>query len=216
VVISPLVLTLVACGASGLGGLSATVENNRTTNTNTETTNTNTNTVTDASTTTTINYYAAPQSESNADKATQPADGTSKAPEAVPPPKAPIKSQNGLAMLTETEIQLIEPISFQLESAKLEPQSLRVIDAVAELMQQHPEVKKVSIEVHSAVVGNLSRQMTLSHSRALEIQDLLKQRGIASSRLTAQGFGATRPVDASGSAEAHDRNRRVEFRIHSQ
>jgi outer membrane protein OmpA-like peptidoglycan-associated protein len=43
------------------------------------------------------------------------------------------------------------------------------------------------------------------------VRDYLVSRGIATDRVTAQGFGPTRPIADNGSAEGRADNRRVEI-----
>jgi OOP family OmpA-OmpF porin len=51
----------------------------------------------------------------------------------------------------------------------------------------------------------------LSEQRAEAVRQALVARfGIAASRLTAQGFGLTRPVESNAAFEGRARNRRVE------
>ena len=53
----------------------------------------------------------------------------------------------------------------------------------------------------------------LSTARALAIVKFLRDQGVPAQRLAATGFGEYHPLDASNSAEAHARNRRIELKF---
>lgn len=53
----------------------------------------------------------------------------------------------------------------------------------------------------------------LSTARAVAVLRFLHQRGVASPRLMAAGYAATKPLDEAISKAAHRRNRRVEIRL---
>jgi chemotaxis protein MotB len=53
----------------------------------------------------------------------------------------------------------------------------------------------------------------LSTARAVAVVRYLEQQGVPSNRMTAAGFGAFHPVDPDQSAEAYQRNRRIELKL---
>jgi outer membrane protein OmpA-like peptidoglycan-associated protein len=91
-----------------------------------------------------------------------------------------------------------------------------LLDAVVTVMREHPDIELISIEGHSASVGDGKSQMdrwNLSMNRARNVRDALVARGIDSSRFTMVAFGNDHPMVAVQSRFGHDKNRRVELRV---
>jgi outer membrane protein OmpA-like peptidoglycan-associated protein len=70
---------------------------------------------------------------------------------------------------------------------------------------------KITVEGHTDSQGVASYNQDLSQRRAQSVRDYLVSRGIATDRITAQGFGLTRPIADNGSPEGRANNRRVEI-----
>jgi len=82
---------------------------------------------------------------------------------------------------------------------------------LAGLMTQYPTLK-VEVQGHTDNVGDPTANLTLSQSRADRVRDILSTRyGIAADRITARGFGQTRPAATNDTPEGRRRNRRVEI-----
>ena len=62
-------------------------------------------------------------------------------------------------------------------------------------------------------VGNESYNLGLADRRAQAVRDALVQRGVASARISAHGFGKAHPVADNGLADGRAMNRRVEIVI---
>jgi outer membrane protein OmpA-like peptidoglycan-associated protein len=62
-------------------------------------------------------------------------------------------------------------------------------------------------------VGNDKRNLKLSDDRAKSVMKWLTDAGIETERLTAEGFGETRPAVVGTTKDAREANRRVEFVI---
>ena len=70
---------------------------------------------------------------------------------------------------------------------------------------------RIAIDGHTDSTGSASHNQTLSEARAASVRDYFVSKGIAASRLTARGFGGTRPVASNETAEGRAKNRRVEL-----
>lgn len=92
------------------------------------------------------------------------------------------------------------------------PGSLEEMDNLASMLQRYPALQ-VTIEGHTDNVGNAEKNMILSKERAKAVADYLIQKSISPDRITARGYGSTRPLATEDTPAAHDRNRRVEFII---
>jgi outer membrane protein OmpA-like peptidoglycan-associated protein len=103
-------------------------------------------------------------------------------------------------------------IFFATGSATLKSESNTELDRLVKLMKDVPSLK-VEISGHTDNVGSPSMNEKLSQDRATSVVTYLIGKGIDKGRLTAKGYGETRPVGSNNSAEGRQENRRVEFEI---
>ncbi|HSL85574.1 MAG TPA: OmpA family protein, partial [Bacteroidales bacterium] len=101
-------------------------------------------------------------------------------------------------------------IRFDVNKATLKPESMGVINEIATLMKEHPEIN-FSVEGHTDSDGDDTFNQTLSEQRAETVVSTLKTMGIEGSRMTSKGWGESKPVDTNATAEGKANNRRVEF-----
>jgi outer membrane protein OmpA-like peptidoglycan-associated protein len=118
-----------------------------------------------------------------------------------------------LAKVEKGKIVIADKIYFDTGKATIKPESFKILEAVAGILKANPDIKKVAIEGHTDDVGNDKRNLKLSDDRAKSVMAWLTTNGIAAERLTAQGFGETRPAVVGTTKEAREANRRVEFII---
>ena len=86
----------------------------------------------------------------------------------------------------------------------------RLNDVASALTKEDPNSKMV-VEGHTDSQGTATYNMDLSQHRAQAVRDYLVTRGIASDRISAQGFGLTRSIADNASPEGRANNRRVEI-----
>lgn len=103
-------------------------------------------------------------------------------------------------------------ITFDTNRADVRPQFQPVLDQLAGSINQYPGTV-VQIEGHTDSVGAAAYNQTLSENRAQSVRSYLIQRGVASNRLQAIGYGLTRPIADNATAEGRAQNRRVEVLI---
>lgn len=101
-------------------------------------------------------------------------------------------------------------IRFDVNKATLRPESMGVINEIATLMKDHPEIK-FSVEGHTDSDGDDAFNQKLSEQRAETVLNTLIEMGIDRSRLTSKGWGESKPVDTNATPEGKANNRRVEF-----
>lgn len=101
-------------------------------------------------------------------------------------------------------------IMFDINKASLKPESMGVINEIADLMKEHQDFK-FSIEGHTDADGDDSYNLNLSEQRAAAVKDALTKMGVDSSRLQVKGMGETIPVSDNKTPEGKANNRRVEF-----
>jgi outer membrane protein OmpA-like peptidoglycan-associated protein len=98
-------------------------------------------------------------------------------------------------------------INFAFNSAILPDQANTMIDRVAELMKEAPDIK-VRVEGHTDAIGSADYNVSLSERRALSVAAYLVKRGIDPSRLVLVGKGMAEPLTAN---PYDPNNRRVQF-----
>ena len=118
-----------------------------------------------------------------------------------------------LVRVTAEQIEISQQINFARASARIMgATSFQVLDAVAGILMRFPTME-VRIEGNTDSQGSDESNLTLSQSRADSVRAYLIQAGVEPGRLTAEGFGESRPLEDNGSAEGRAANRRVEFHI---
>jgi outer membrane protein OmpA-like peptidoglycan-associated protein/tetratricopeptide (TPR) repeat protein len=103
-------------------------------------------------------------------------------------------------------------IFFDVGKAVLRPESNSELDRLAKLMKDVPGLK-IEISGHTDNTGSATVNETLSQSRAEAVVTYLTSKGIPSSRLTAKGYGSSKPVATNNTDEGRQLNRRTEFEI---
>jgi outer membrane protein OmpA-like peptidoglycan-associated protein len=108
-------------------------------------------------------------------------------------------------------ITLSGSVMFVSNKADLLPAAqLKLNDVANALTQQDPE-SKIVVEGHTDSQGTAAANQDLSQRRAESVRSYLLSRGIAADRLSAAGFGPSRPIADNASAEGRANNRRVEI-----
>lgn len=103
-------------------------------------------------------------------------------------------------------------ILFNSGKSSFQEQTLPVLKSIAALLVQYPTAK-FSIEGHTDSTGSSKMNQKLSENRANTVKDYLVENGIAADRLTAAGFGSTKPIDSNATRKGKANNRRVEVNL---
>ena len=98
-------------------------------------------------------------------------------------------------------------INFTFNSAVLPDSAHIMIDRIAQLMKETPQLR-LRVEGHTDAVGSADYNVSLSEERALSVAQYLERQGIARSRLILVGKGKTEPLTHDPYEPA---NRRVQF-----
>ncbi|MGH9594839.1 MAG: OmpA family protein, partial [Bryobacteraceae bacterium] len=101
-------------------------------------------------------------------------------------------------------------IHFDTGKATLQPDSDQVLAEVVKLLGQSPDLK-LRVEGHTDNSGNAAANMVLSEKRAPAVVAWLTGHSVAGARLTAQGFGQSKPVADNSTEDGRAKNRRVEL-----
>jgi OOP family OmpA-OmpF porin len=101
-------------------------------------------------------------------------------------------------------------INFETGKSDIKPESQPVIGQMVEMLKQNPGLN-ISIEGHTDDVGTAQSNQILSENRAQSVMKALITQGIPGSRLSAKGFGASKPIADNRTEEGKAKNRRVEI-----
>jgi outer membrane protein OmpA-like peptidoglycan-associated protein len=80
------------------------------------------------------------------------------------------------------------------------------------IFKEYPKAS-FTIEGHTDSVGSERSNQILSERRANAVRDYLIANGISDDRLTAVGYGETRPIDSNKTRSGRANNRRVEVKL---
>lgn len=115
--------------------------------------------------------------------------------------------------VTDAEIKLHEKVEFETDSATLLPSSTPILDEVAKVLTDHPEIEHVRVGGHTDSTASSEHNLKLSDDRAASVKQYLVDHGIAPERLSSKGYGETRPIADNNTEEGRALNRRVDIHI---
>ena len=115
--------------------------------------------------------------------------------------------------VVKNEIVILEQVQFDTGKATIKKASSELLDEVAQVLSQHPEMTKVEVQGHTDNRGSAGLNKKLSQARAEAVRKALIARGVGAERLSAAGFGPDRPIADNDTDEGRQRNRRVQFLI---
>jgi outer membrane protein OmpA-like peptidoglycan-associated protein len=115
--------------------------------------------------------------------------------------------------LTVEKIEIKGEVYFDTAKATIKPESFPLLDEVAQVMKDHPELLKLRIEGHTDSRGGDAYNLQLSKDRAASVLQYLVEHGVEAGRLESEGYGETKPLDKRENEAAWSKNRRVDFFI---
>lgn len=101
-------------------------------------------------------------------------------------------------------------INFDVNKAIIKPESMGELNAIMKYLNETPGTR-FEIGGHTDADGSDASNLTLSQKRADAVKTQLVSMGVEAGRLTAKGYGKTKPVADNATFEGKAQNRRVEF-----
>ena len=128
------------------------------------------------------------------------------------PPKNEVRPEPAKPVVSAAMAERYIPKNVQFEKGKtvILASSFKELNAFIRFMKKYPHLK-VMVEGHTDVIGDPKLNLELSQDRAKTIFDYLVKEGIASQRITYEGFGSSRPLFVPMPGKYHPENRRVVF-----
>ena len=103
-------------------------------------------------------------------------------------------------------------VNFETGSDQLTANSRYELDNLVEALKANRDIK-IEVSGHTDNTGDASENQTLSEARATAVFNYLSNNGVTPNRMTAVGYGQTKPVDTNETEDGRAMNRRTEFKI---
>jgi OOP family OmpA-OmpF porin len=124
--------------------------------------------------------------------------------------EAPVPVSEPAPASVQEKVSIMLNVEFDTAKSVVKEKYRDDIKRVADFMKMYPETN-AAIEGHTDNIGNAEYNQKLSDARAKSVrQYLIKNFGIKASRLTAVGYGLTKPIASNDTEEGRQKNRRVE------
>lgn len=141
-------------------------------------------------------------------------DGVSDAEDRCPSAKGTITNKGCPEMAREDIVRInviASKIYFETNSDKLKLISNSQLDDLAQILTRYDGVN-LTIEGHTDTDGEDAYNMSLSQKRTDSVKNYLISKGVSAERLSAIGYGETKPVATNKTAAGKAKNRRVELK----
>jgi OmpA-OmpF porin, OOP family len=129
------------------------------------------------------------------------------APQPATPPAAPATTDGAPV---PQALAAIKPILFANASAEIQARYRPVLNQVAKIMAASPGLV-LEVAGHTDQRASSEYNEKLSRRRADAVRDYLIGKGVSADRLSAAGYGETKPVADNNTEAGRQQNRRVEF-----
>lgn len=126
------------------------------------------------------------------------------------------RPKNANVTVGKGEIFIKQQIQFAIDSATILPESNGLLSEIADVMIKNPRIKRVEVQGHTDNTGTPDHNKQLSNDRAQAVVSWLSAHGVGADRMTAVGYGQTKPLVPNVTAGNRAKNRRVQFIIADQ
>jgi OmpA-OmpF porin, OOP family len=106
----------------------------------------------------------------------------------------------------------LKNIYFDFDKTTLKSESFVELNKVVEFLKSNPTVE-IEISGHTDSKGSDDYNLNLSQGRSQSVVDYIAGQGIDAFRLTAHGYGESKPIDTNNTEDGRANNRRVEFTV---
>ena len=101
-------------------------------------------------------------------------------------------------------------VNFDTDATAIKPDSQAIIAEIVKLLNANPGLK-LEVQGHTDDSGTPAHNLQLSAGRANAVLGALLGQGVDAARLTAKGYGQTKPIADNATEDGKARNRRVEL-----
>ncbi|GAB5553017.1 MAG: hypothetical protein Sapg2KO_26080 [Saprospiraceae bacterium] len=107
----------------------------------------------------------------------------------------------------------VDKLYFKADSDDIEPESFEVLNQIATILNDRPNITKVEIGGHTNNLPPTEYCEKLSTARAKKIHEYLSGRNVNPNRLIYRGYGKRIPIATNETPEGRRKNQRVEIKI---
>src|SRR6185369_10677307 len=100
---------------------------------------------------------------------------------------------------------VLRGVNFDFDKAIIRSDGKPVLDAAIQALKEQSDVR-ISVEGHTDAVGTDAYNQRLSERRAQAVVDYLAAGGIARSRISARGYGESKPVASNETEDGRAQN----------
>ncbi|MBC3539588.1 OmpA family protein [Rufibacter sp. H-1] len=118
-----------------------------------------------------------------------------------------------LSKIVKNKAIVVENIFYDYDKANIRPDAAVELDKLVQTLVDNPTIT-IELSSHTDSRGKDIYNQDLSQRRAQSAVDYIISKGIDARRITARGYGESRPVVRNAKTEAqHQQNRRTEFKV---
>jgi len=121
------------------------------------------------------------------------------------------KVEVALPTMSKAGTWVFKDIKFEIDKDVLIASSYPTLEEIVKILKAHSDIS-VEIQGHTDSTASEAHNLDLSKRRAKTVMHYLKSKGIAASRMTAKGYGESRPMDTNDTLKGRSNNRRVELK----
>jgi outer membrane protein OmpA-like peptidoglycan-associated protein len=101
-------------------------------------------------------------------------------------------------------------VTFDVDRAEIQPRFFRVLDGVADTLNQYPSTY-IDVVGHADATGSDEHNQQLSERRANSVAGYLVGKRVQQARVYVAGLGETAPIASNATPDGRAQNRRVEI-----
>ncbi len=109
-------------------------------------------------------------------------------------------------------ITILSDTLFESDSDRIKPAICPEIDIVADVVKKYPQTDVVVV-AHTDCIRSEEENLALSELQAWILKKALVERGVATSRVKARGWGEAKPVASNATEAGRHINRRVTIKL---
>jgi len=134
-------------------------------------------------------------------------DKAGPAPDGCPPPPK--------VQIVGNKVQINDKIMFEEGKADIKAESNSLIENIANVLKEHPEIGLVEVAGHADIDGSDAVNKPLTQKRSKAVMAALVKLGVADTRMRSEGYSFYCPIngDPGKTEEEKAKNRRVELVI---
>ncbi len=101
---------------------------------------------------------------------------------------------------------------FERDPSRINPATCQEIDIVADVVKKYPETN-IKVDAYTDCICSEEENLAVSELQAWTIKKALVDRGVEASRVTARGWGESKPAASNATEAGRQANRRVTIKV---